>query len=683
MPAKRMSPWMPGFVVGRVTVAPWTYGAGWASAEPADSVPSPTATAQPALSSSFALPPLAQPGTRSVARCDFLEARPGSNIAARTQQLTSGVGVRGSRGRRRARNRGRSAFRGVVLATVVLIGAGAIWVGATAWMARSELNAVRSGAPVLRAQLMAADIPAATASADLIARQASRSHKLTSGPAWALISKVPILGDPFRTARGITGVADELGRTALPQLVEAGATIDPKQLRADDGTIDVAALRRITPALDSAASAIDRVIGATEGLPDETYLGSVDRARTELLEELRPLARMTESSIQASRLLPVMLGVDKPQTYFLGFQNNAEARGTGGLPGAFAIVRADRGHLDFVGFHNDNELFGITAKVRFDEDYETLYQNAATKSLFVNSNLSPHFPYAAQIWADMWRQRSGQSVDGVIAVDPEVLSYLLAVTGPAHLADGTEVSAANVVSLTQSTAYSRFGDDNAARKRFLIDVAAGAADRLTSAAGDPAALARALARAANERRLLVWSADPGVQAQLEDTELSGAVPDSGDAYVGLTVINEGGNKLDYYLDRALTWERRGCGVDRDVIVTVSLTNSAPPGLSPVYVAPRSDNPDYATQPGDNRVSLYYTATQGAVLKSATINGKPTGISAGVERGHPVFIVDVELPRGKPRTVVLTLEEPSAPGEPIVLRQPLVRPLTVNVRDAAC
>jgi hypothetical protein len=181
---------------------------------------------------------------------------------------------------------------------------------------------------------------------------------------------------------------------------------------------------------------------------------------------------------------------------------------------------------------------------------------------------------------------------------------------------------------------------------------------------------------------LVWSANPDLQAILEHTELSGAVPVTPDPYVGLTVINEGGNKLDYYLDRAVTWQRTSCGPDRTVTVTMALTNTAPTGLTE-YVAPRSDNPGYPVKPGDNRVSLYYAATEGAVLKSATINGKATGVSAGTERGHPVFIVDVELPRGAPRTVVLNLEEPDAAGEPIVFRQPLVRPLTLDMRDESC
>ncbi|WP_033384999.1 DUF4012 domain-containing protein [Sporichthya polymorpha] len=569
-----------------------------------------------------------------------------------------------------------------VVGAVVLGVLGLVWVGVTAMMARSELNKVRAGAPQLRAQLLAADIPSATASADLIARQATRSHKLTSGPAWAVISRIPVLGDPFETARGITGVANELGRNALPELVEAGTTIDPSAVRGDDGRIDIAALQRVTPALDSAAASIDRAIARTEQLPASTYLPVVDDARVDLLDELRPLAHMAEASQQAAQLLPPMLGSAKPQTYFLGFQNNAEARGTGGLPGAFAIVKASKGKIDFVGFHNDDELKGVTAKIRFDTEYEELYRNAATKTLFLNSNLSPHFPYAAAIWADMWQRHSGQRVDGAVAVDPEVLSYLLAVTGPAKLRDGTQLTAANVVELTQSTAYNRFADDNAARKQFLIEIAAAAADKVTGSVGDPVALARALARAADERRLLVWSANKDLQALIEQTELSGAVPVTDAPYVGLTIINEGGNKLDYYLDRSLTWERGACGEDRPVTATVRLANTAPAGLSP-YVTSRSDGPDYPIQPGDHRVTIYYAATSGAVLESATIDGKEVGVSAGRERGHPVFIVDVELPRGKPRTVVLNLDEPHRAGDPIVFRQPLVRDLAVEVRDTPC
>jgi hypothetical protein len=49
----------------------------------------------------------------------------------------------------------------------------------------------------------------------------------------------------------------------------------------------------------------------------------------------------------------------------------------------------------------------------------------------------------------------------------------------------------------------------------------------------------------------------------------------------------------------------------------------------------------------------------------------------------VYTIDVELPRGTSRTVVLHLKEPAATGAPIVPRQPLVRPLHVTLDDAVC
>ena len=68
-------------------------------------------------------------------------------------------------------------------------------------------------------------------------------------------------------------------------------------------------------------------------------------------------------------------------------------------------------------------------------------------------NLSPHFPYAAQLMLSMWQRQFGQKLDGVIAIDPVALSYLLAVTGPVKLADGSSVTSANVADLMMRSIY--------------------------------------------------------------------------------------------------------------------------------------------------------------------------------------------------------------------------------------
>ena len=345
-------------------------------------------------------------------------------------------------------------------------------------------------------------------------------------------------------------------------------------------------------------------------------------------------------------------------------------------------MEADHGKLKFTHFENDTALDGVTTGLNFGADFDGRYGVADPTNFYVNSNISPHFPYAAETWAAMWQRKSGERVDGAIAVDPSALSYFLAITGPATLADGSSITAANIVAKSQQEAYQRF-PDNTQRKAYLLEVARSVDKRLLSGAGDPVKLVRAAARAASERRLLVWSSHPEVQAVLMNSDFGGTVPDTSAPFIGLTVINASGNKLDYYLDRSVQWQRSGCGPSRSVIATITLTNNAPASGLSSYVDGRNDHPAYATKPGDNRVLVSYFATEGASLEAATMNGKAKAVYPQRENGHPVYEFDVELPRGVPQVLTLSLKEPAGSGDPWLIKQPLVRPLQMSILDQKC
>ena len=344
-----------------------------------------------------------------------------------------------------------------------------------------------------------------------------------------------------------------------------------------------------------------RATKTISGLPGHTWLSSVDAAQVDALSQITTLDDALRSADLAVRILPTMLGQDGPKRYFLAFQNEAEARGTGGLPGAFAIIEANRGKLRFTRLESDTTLNGVASTLDFGPAYRQLYKGAGATSLYVNGNLSPHFPYAARIWASMWQQYSREHVDGVIAVDPTALSYLLAVTGPATLPDGSQVSAANAVALTQRNQYAKFRGLSAAaiaqRRAYQLGIASAASKKILDGRGEPTALMRAVGKAAGERRILVWSADHAVQADLARTSVAGIIPTTAAPYVGLSIVNGGGNKLDYYLDRSLTWRRTGCGSTRQTTVSITLTNNAPARGLPPYVTSRGDRHSYPVKPG--------------------------------------------------------------------------------------
>jgi hypothetical protein len=230
--------------------------------------------------------------------------------------------------------------------------------------------------------------------------------------------------------------------------------------------------------------------------------------------------------------------------------------------------------------------------------------------------------------------------------------------------------------------YAEYSDAGA-RSTYLLNVARGISEQLLSAHGSMTTLLNAASHAVSERRLLIWSADSAIETRIGETPAAGSIPVTSAPYVGLSIVNDAGNKLDYYLDRSIRWQRAGCGPTRNVTVAVALTNNAPASGLPAVVTARSDKPGHPVRPGDNRLEVAYFATDGAVMNSVTADGKPTTAASGTERGHPVFTVDLELPRGSTRTVVFHLTEPTGSGTPIVLDQPLVRPLQVSLEDAQC
>ena len=109
-----------------------------------------------------------------------------------------------------------------------------------------------------------------------------------------------------------------------------------------------------------------------------------------------------------------------------------------------------------------------------------------------------------------------------------------------------------------------------------------------------------------------------------------------------------------------------------------LANRAPSSGLPTYVTDRLDKPPYATHRGDNRLLVSYYATAGAKLTKVTVDGHTALMTPGVERGHPVYTLDVELPAGSSRTVMLHLLEPRSDRAPTVLNQQLPRLLQATV-----
>ncbi|WP_374968434.1 DUF4012 domain-containing protein [Terrabacter sp. BE26] len=557
----------------------------------------------------------------------------------------------------------------------------------TAYQVNRHLRDAQVAVSLLRADLVSPSAPAARIAAHLatVQRESAAARSLTDGPIWGAPAWLPGVGRPFVTVRGAADAVDDLATEVLPDLRTVQRSVVGGKLSTGHGSIDLKPLVAAQQPLTQATAATDRILGSVRVLP-ETSVGPVDSARTTLLSQVADLSQQLHTTRDAVDLLPAMLGAHGPRRYILAFENNAEARGLGGLPGAYAILRADGGKVSFERFGNDGDFDGVTVPTKgLDADFLDHYQGSAVDRVFVNSTVSPHFPYAAQLMLRFWQAKTGERLDGAIATDPSALAMLLKVTGPTRLADGTQVSAANVVALTERDAYARFADP-AVRKLFLGEVAKAVAQTvLAHGPAHPADLGKALGHAIGERRLVVYSSSAPEQRLLARYPVAGLLDDTDGLFSGVVINNGGGNKLDYYLKREVTYTAACSGQRPAATVTIKLTNTAPAtGLSQ-YAAGSAD-PNQSGQPlGTSRLLVGYYATKGAHFSRPTLDGKPTFLTADTEHGRPVFTATIDIPAGATRTLVLHVEEPVAAGSGPVTTwvQPLVMPQVTHVKAAAC
>lgn len=561
----------------------------------------------------------------------------------------------------------------------------AAWVGIRAVQARSQLQLAQQGVHGIERQLLAGDVAGAGRALAGVRRHTAAARAQTDGPLWWLFARVPWLGAPIRTASGVSQVADELAQQVLPGLVRAGATLNPRALRVSGTHINLAPFTAARPVLQQVDARVRQLTRQLAALPAATYLPSVNRGRASALHQLEALGTRLHSAALVSELLPPMLGAHGPRRYFVGFQTNAESRGTGGMVGAFAIVEASAGRLRVVQLGSDAQLQDPPGPViNLGREFAAQFAGDGSTQLWSDSNVSPHFPYAARIWLALWAHQTGQHLDGAIGTDPVAMSYLLAATGPAPLPGGGVVSAANAVPLTEAQVYARFAS-RSARQAFLVSVAKAVLDRLISApAADAAGIAQALGRAAAQRRLLVWSAHPAEEKLLAATPLGGVLPRGGGPYAEAVVINAAPSKIDYYLKRTVTYTAGACtGRQRRSTVTIQLTNAVPPGVRSAMVTPPLRGPHGQLPVGSSKLLVALYATPGAQLVGATIDGRLLLLAPAVERTHPVFTAAVDIGPGATRTIVIHLLEPTVPGRATVPVQPLVQPQLTRVAVPAC
>jgi hypothetical protein len=544
---------------------------------------------------------------------------------------------------------------GGVVVVMLAVGAGAVWLGVTAYRARTALVAERGDVSRVRADLVAGRD--ATADMRAAQRDADHAYSLTHGLVWGSASWLR----PVGVIRQLTGIALSLSHEVLPPLVKIGPTVQPAKLRTGPRQLNLAPLQAAAPTLtliDQKLMAIRASLAAVPG----GWFGSINSGRDKLSTQLASLQGSLDDAARFTRVGPSMLGADGPRRYFVGIQNNAETHA------------------------NDSQLLVAAHPVAgLGRRYYREYGRGSTRH-WTTSNLSPNFPTVAKIWATLWQAQSDEHIDGAFAIDPVALGRMLSVVGPVTVPGYSQTfSGANLATFIEAGEYRAFQGANAAqRKPFISKVAGAVLNKLLSGAGSTSQLVDVLANAAGTGHLQIWSSRPDEEAVISGTPLAGELPATASPFAAVTFNDSIGSKLDYYLQRQLTYRATSCVANRHATIRVRMLNTAPRHGLPAYVRFRNLNGQFHVEavPNDQLAVRVY-ASDGAVLSSATFAGQPVTMKLRSERGHPVFERTVTLHPGQPADLVLHLHEPAMTGLATTKVQPMFRAQQTHLDVPAC
>ena len=379
---------------------------------------------------------------------------------------------------------------------------------------------------------------------------------------------------------------------------------------------------------------------------------------------------------------PLLAGADKPKRYLISFQNSAEARGTGGILGAYALIELDKGNLNVLQTGSNASLAGMSLReipVVMPAEFLKLY--GKNPAILQNSNLSPHFPYGAQVWLGLWKARYGQQLDGVIAVDPIALSYVLRATGEITLKSGEKITSENVVEDTLKNAYERYEKDNDARKQYLVDIMNATAAKLTKGEYSKVKMAKALRDGIKANRILIYSTNKDAQEKLAAVKLGGELKLEANNEYRTVIQNIDASKLDYYLDRSVAIESKSCEKDRQTQVRIRVTNTLKTGvgLSP-YVLTRADKGKPSSLvTGAHRFKVFIYGPTNARLISVSRENRTADLGgASIERKRPIYVADVDLAPGDSEELLANFS--GGVGNITFVDQPLVLETKLSIKD---
>lgn len=461
---------------------------------------------------------------------------------------------------------------------------------------------------------------------------------------------LPYVGRQVRSVKALTRGASQVVHVGVSTMEQSS-----KQLaaRTKSGPDRVALLRRLGTVGGDASAELKRVsLG-----PGEALVGPLAKARAKFARQLDKARRaVSDVSAAATGIAQMAQG---PSKYLLLAANNGEMRAGSGMLLSVGVLTVDKGQFSLGEMKSVGQYELSPGAVPVTGDFGARWGWLQPTEDWRYLAMSPQFDVTGSLAAQMWKAKTGESVDGVLALDAVAMKALVKASGPVEV-DGTRIDSGNVVHEILFQQYQDYAANlkdpeadlpaNQARRERNGVIARAIVDQLDRVGWDIANLVDDLRGAARGRHLLFWSSQPAQQRAWRAAGVSGILPHDG---FMVSLENRGGNKLDQFLGVGATVSHRAVAEGSEVTAQITVTNLAPSiGVSRYVQGP---------YPFSDLVAGEYqgilAVNMPAVARNATLEGVSKIVAAGADGSTRVVAGNMRVLRGETKQYTLRFTVP--------------------------
>jgi len=359
-----------------------------------------------------------------------------------------------------------------------------------------------------------------------------------------------------------------------------------------------------------------------------------------------------------ARELPDVLGFNNPRYYAVLNQNNNELRATGGFLGSVAFVKIYKGRVEEMSIDITQRIDGQIINPSLDmpaplrtiaTDWDTGDARWGTR----DSNWYFDFPTSARTFQKLYEDSgvAAGSLDGIIAVTPEVMKDQLKIFGSVYLEEeDITVTASNAIEVIQADIAANRNRENP--KESITKLAPILLERLLTANSMQFKDVRvSIMQRLAQKDILIYMRNSRFQEVIEDLNFAGAMPVliGSEDFLAVVRSNLGGTKSSQRvieeIDHTVKINLAGTVVE-DLNITYTHTGTAFNYLS------NGEAPD-----GINRDYIRIYVPLGSQLVASAGQDEGTHVEVYEEGDKTVFALWVTTPPKTDNVINLSYQLP--------------------------